>query len=155
MGTTIPFYYNLAPRLGRISSYYYVQKDFHDTIPKVWYTYFKHHYVWWLILCVILTGHRGLRLTLFLGLSVSVFLDEMRIWGGGGFLPGLLRYNWHTALYKFKVNSIMNWLRYIMKWLPQNISEHPSSHRDTKLKRKKKFSLWWELLGFTLNNFHI
>ena len=35
------------------------------------------------------------------------------------FLPGLLRYNWHTALYKSKVYCIMIWLTYIMKWLPQ------------------------------------
>ena len=33
--------------------------------------------------------------------------------------PVLLRYNWHTALYKFKVYSLMIWLTYIMEWLPQ------------------------------------
>ena len=35
------------------------------------------------------------------------------------FLPALLRYNWHTALCKFKVHSIMIWLPYIMRWLTQ------------------------------------
>ena len=31
----------------------------------------------------------------------------------------LLRYNWHTALCRFKVSSIMIWRTYIMKWLSQ------------------------------------
>ena len=35
------------------------------------------------------------------------------------FLPVLLIYKWHTALYKFKVGSIMVWRPYIMKWWPQ------------------------------------
>ena len=35
------------------------------------------------------------------------------------FLPALSRYNLHTALYKFKVYSIMTWVMYIMKWLAQ------------------------------------
>ena len=35
------------------------------------------------------------------------------------FLPALLRYNWHTALCKFKVHSIMIWLTHIMRWLSQ------------------------------------
>ena len=34
------------------------------------------------------------------------------------FLPALLRHNWHTALYKFKVSSIMIRLTYIKKCLP-------------------------------------
>ena len=33
------------------------------------------------------------------------------------FLPILLRCNWYTALYKFKVYSIIIWVTYIMKWL--------------------------------------
>ena len=35
------------------------------------------------------------------------------------FLPVLLRYSLHTALYKFKVYSIMIWPAYIMKWWSQ------------------------------------
>ena len=35
------------------------------------------------------------------------------------FLPGLLRYNWHTALNKFKMCSVMISLIYIMKQLSQ------------------------------------
>lgn len=30
-----------------------------------------------------------------------------------------LRYNWHAALCKFKVYTIMTWHIYIAKWLPQ------------------------------------
>ena len=45
---------------------------------------------------------------LFFPLSLSFF-----------FLPALSRYNLHTALYKFKVYSIMTWVMYIMKWLAQ------------------------------------
>ena len=35
------------------------------------------------------------------------------------FLPVLLRYNWHRALYKSKVYRIMIWFTYIMKYLLQ------------------------------------
>ena len=35
------------------------------------------------------------------------------------FLPVLLSCNWHTTLYKFKVHSIIIWLTYIKKRLPQ------------------------------------
>ena len=53
------------------------------------------------------------------------------------FLP-VVRYNWHTTLYKFKMYSIMifltSWNDYHIKF-----SEHPSFHRDTKEKRKKKY----------------
>ena len=31
------------------------------------------------------------------------------------FLPVLLRYSWHTALYQFEVGSIRSWLTHIMK----------------------------------------
>ena len=31
------------------------------------------------------------------------------------FLPVLLRYDWHTALYRFKVYNLIIWLIYIMK----------------------------------------
>lgn len=31
------------------------------------------------------------------------------------FLPVLLKYNWHTTLCKFRVNSITIWFKYIMK----------------------------------------
>jgi len=48
------------------------------------------------------------------------------------FLPILLGYNWHTALYKFKVYSIMIQHKYIMKWLSHSSfipsSEHPISN---------------------------
>ena len=36
------------------------------------------------------------------------------------FFPVLLRYNLYTALYKFKVCSIVTWLTYIMKRLTYN-----------------------------------
>ena len=32
--------------------------------------------------------------------------------------PVLLRNNWHTSLYKFKVYSMMVWFTCIVKWLP-------------------------------------
>ena len=35
------------------------------------------------------------------------------------FLSVLLRYNWQTELRKFKMDSIIFWLIYIMKWLSQ------------------------------------
>lgn len=35
------------------------------------------------------------------------------------FFPVLLRYNCHAALCKFKVYSVLIWLTYIVKWLPQ------------------------------------
>lgn len=63
------------------------------------------------------------------------------------FLPVLLRYNWHSALYKFKVYSTVVWLKFIMKWLPQNLvkfSYHLSYINNTF------FPLQWELFGFTL-----
>ena len=40
--------------------------------------------------------------------------------------------NWHSEVYKFKVYSIMIWLLYIMKWLPQvKFSEYSSYCIDT------------------------
>ena len=50
---------------------------------------------------------------------------------------------WCIVQYKFKIYSINIWLIYIMKWLSQIIS--------SKYKIKEKsFSLWWQLLGFTV-----
>ena len=69
------------------------------------------------------------------------------------FLPVLLRYNLHTALYKFKVCSIMIWLTHTMKWLHKNFSEPPSFHIDRK-GEKIIFSFWWEFRIY-LKNFHI
>ena len=44
------------------------------------------------------------------------------------FLPVLWRYNWHTALCKFKMYSTMIWITYIMKWLPHKFSVRVFSH---------------------------
>ena len=53
------------------------------------------------------------------------------------FPPVLLRYNWHTALYKFKVYSTMIWLTNIMKWTTIGlVNLHHLT--DTKEKKKKK-----------------
>ena len=35
------------------------------------------------------------------------------------FLSDLLRYNWQTTLYEFKMHNRMSWLMCIMKWLLQ------------------------------------
>ena len=51
----------------------------------------------------------------------------------------------------------MIWLIYT-SWnnCHDKFSEHPSSHRDIKFqKRKKSFSLWWKLWGFTILSFCI
>ena len=52
-------------------------------------------------------------------------------------LQVLLRYNWHTVLYKFKV--LYAWLTYIMKWLPQLTQW--TSIISSIYKRKKMFFL--------------
>lgn len=53
--------------------------------------------------------------------------------------PVLLRNNWHTSLNRFKAYSMMVWLTYIVKWLPQYVQlTSIFSHRYNKKKRKKK-----------------
>ena len=49
----------------------------------------------------------------------------------------LWRYNWHTALYKFKPYSIVTW-RISQNDYHDKFSEHPSSQIDTELRRLKK-----------------
>ena len=71
------------------------------------------------------------------------------------FLYFLLSYNWHTALCKFKVYSIMIWLAYITKWSPHLANVHHLIWIQNKRNRKKYFSLWWELRIYSLNNFCI
>ena len=53
------------------------------------------------------------------------------------FIPVLLRYNWQTALYKFKVYNIMIWLT---SWndCHDKFNKHPSSHIDNKIKEIEK-----------------
>ena len=66
------------------------------------------------------------------------------------FFPSvLLRYNWHITLYKFKVCSIMIWLIYCEMITTINLVN------IQHLIQIKISSLWWELLGCTLNNFQI
>ena len=63
----------------------------------------------------------------------------------------LLRYNWHTALYMFKVYSIMIWLTYIMNDYHSKFREHSSA----QIKEiEKYFSLWWEHRIYP-KNFHV
>ena len=66
------------------------------------------------------------------------------------FLPVVLRYNWHIALNKFKVYSIMIWL-YIYWEMFATINLVNIHHLiGTPKKEKCIFFLWWGLLGFTL-----
>ena len=53
------------------------------------------------------------------------------------FLPVLLSYNWHVALWYMT----MIWLPYIMKNYHIKFSQHSSTHMDTKLKKQKFFFL--------------
>ena len=56
-------------------------------------------------------------LVFFLVLQLNVFNTFKKVvLGCLFFLLVLLRYNWHTSLYKFKVYSVMIWLICIMKW---------------------------------------
>ena len=55
------------------------------------------------------------------------------------FLLVLLRYNWHTAQYTFKVYSIMIWLHTSWNDHHSKCSEHPPFHTDIKLKRQYFF----------------
>ena len=56
------------------------------------------------------------------------------------FLPVLLRYNWHTALYRFKVYSIMNDKTYTPRNdHPNKFTEHSSSLVGTNYKKKTFF----------------
>ena len=50
------------------------------------------------------------------------------------FLQVLLRYNWYTAMYKFKVYSIMIWLTSCNDY-HNKFSRHSSFHIDKKLKK--------------------
>ena len=68
------------------------------------------------------------------------------------FFPFLSRYNWHTTLYKFKVNSMIIWFTYIMKQFPQYYQW--TSIVSWRYKTKEKnFSLYENTLD--LFNFHI
>jgi len=67
------------------------------------------------------------------------------------FLPDLQRYEWHTALYEFKMYSIIIWLTYIVRWLLQKVQWTSLISYGYKIKQiEKKISLQWELLGFPL-----
>ena len=72
-------------------------------------------------------------------------------------LPVLLRYTWHTALYKFKVYSIMIWFIYDMKWLPQKVYWASISSYRYKVKEKEKyfFLVMRTFRIFSLNSFHV
>ena len=72
------------------------------------------------------------------------------------FLPVSLRHNWHTALNKFNVYNLKIWLNINHEMtLAIKFSEKPSSYRYKIKEIEEKFSLWWQCLGFTLNDFHI
>ena len=60
--------------------------------------------------------------------------------------------NWHTALYKFKVYSILIWLTYIMKWLLQQVWWTPIKSYTSKIRdiEKNFFFSVMRLLRFTL-----
>ena len=54
-----------------------------------------------------------------LGLSFHFIYSNLGLTEFSLFFPlVLLRYNEHTALFKFKMSSIMVWFMYIIKWLP-------------------------------------
>ena len=59
------------------------------------------------------------------------------------FLPVLLRYNWHTVLYKFKGYDITMWLKYIIKWRCVT-----SWHKREE--RAAQCSVYWMPLNYTL-----
>ena len=50
------------------------------------------------------------------------------------FLPVLLSYNWHTALYKFKAYGIIIWLKNIVKWLLQLVNINYLRNKNEKKK---------------------
>ena len=63
----------------------------------------------------------------------------------------LLRNNWHTSL---SLRHTAWWFDLHILWNDCHIrfSSQPSSDKETKRRGKKKeFSLWWELLGFTVS----
>ena len=64
------------------------------------------------------------------------------------FLPVLLRYGWHAALYKFNVYSIITCIYHEM--IIMMFSEHSSSHINTELNKQKKMFPCDENLGFIL-----
>ena len=72
------------------------------------------------------------QISFFFFLNVSIHCIFCRYYF---FLPVLLRYNWHTALYKLKVYSVMIWLTYVVKWYHSMFSEHPSAPIGTKWKK--------------------
>ena len=69
------------------------------------------------------------------------------------FLLSLLRYNWHTVL--FKVYSLMIRLTNIKKRFYNKFNKHSSSHIDTNLETWKKFFSCDENSGFTLQRSYI
>lgn len=72
------------------------------------------------------------------------------------FLPDLLRCKWHTALYEFKMYSIMMWLTYIMGWLLQEDQWTSLISYGYTIKEigKKNFLGMRTLMISSLNNFH-
>ena len=70
----------------------------------------------------------------------------------GGF-PVLLSNNWHAALYKFKVCSVMVWFTYNVKWFPQLVQL--TSIFSYRYSKKKKFFLVMRTIRIYSNNFLI
>lgn len=70
------------------------------------------------------------------------------------FFPVLLRNNWLTSLYKFKVYSMMVWFTYIVKLLPQQVSlTFIISYRYNK--KVKSIFVVRILRIYSINNFPI
>ena len=69
-------------------------------------------------------------------------------------LPVLLKYNWHTVLYKFKIYSIIIWLTISWNIYHNMFSKYPS-FIQIQNSRNRKNIFTCENSWFTLNNFHI
>lgn len=63
----------------------------------------------------------------------------------------LLRYNWHTILYKFKVYNRTFWHVSRAQWWPQEVTYHPLPHMVTNT----FCPLWWKFLDLLLATFNI